>query len=453
MQLSIKGEKMLSVKNKKFICIVSSICSIVLIGLIVTVCVLFIPLKGKKYENLWLGPNSSYDINSHSVVVQKEADKDFVIVQLTDMQLWSSGKDNNFAFETAEKVIMQAEPDLVVFTGDNVSGVGVPELLKTFVNKIEELAVKYDFLWAPVFGNHDNEMRATPNWSGDQYLKASRENGGHCLFQKGPTNLGDEYGDLLGNYVINVKEGDKIVQSLYMLDNSAYANYSKELKNSVYEKEGRNNKERPFPYAQIEWCKWQANNINKLSGSVVPSIFFTHCAPYEMGNVLLKYVAGANGRLDGQIQDNSSSDDLQKQDSEGYWTISGAYNPPSGNTPEFKPASDIDNSYPVVDGKELKGILGRFAYVPGHALYNTGMVGSMKDLGLKGWFVGHDHENDIVFEYDNVMYGYGLKAGPSPKPWNSSYFFGGTKIVMDEAGQITPTHIITTKASDYWGKR
>ena len=200
---------MLSVKNKKFICIVSSICSIVLIGLIVTICVLFIPLKGKKYENLWLGPNSAYDINTHSVVVQKEANKDFVIVQLTDMQLWSSGKDNNFAFETAEKVIMQAEPDLVVFTGDNVSGVGVPDLLKTFVNKIEELAVKYDFLWAPVFGNHDNEMRATPNWSGDQYLKVSHKNGGHCLFQKGPTNLGDEYGDLLGNYVINVKEGDK----------------------------------------------------------------------------------------------------------------------------------------------------------------------------------------------------------------------------------------------------
>ena len=65
----------------------------------------------------------------------------------------------------------------------------------------------------------------------------SRENGGHCLFQKGPTNLGDEYGDLLGNYVINVKEGNQIVQSLYMLDNSAYAKYSKDLINSVFEKD------------------------------------------------------------------------------------------------------------------------------------------------------------------------------------------------------------------------
>ncbi|MDE6565522.1 MAG: metallophosphoesterase, partial [Clostridia bacterium] len=423
-----------------------------MLGIIITACVLFIPLTGKKYENLWLGPNSEYNIEKHSVIVEKDVDKDFVIVQLTDMQLWSSSKDNNFAFETAETVIKQVEPDLVVFTGDNVSGVGVPELLKTFVKKIEELAVKYDFLWAPIFGNHDNEMRATPNWSGDQYLKVSRENGGHCLFQKGPTNLGDEYGDLLGNYVINVKAGDKIVQSLYMLDNSAYAEYPKELKNAVYEKEGRNNKERPFPYAQIEWCKWQANNINRISGSVVPSIFFTHCAPYEMGDVLLKYVAGPNGRLDGQIADNSSSDDLQKQDSEGYWTISGAYVPPTGVTPEFKPASDSEVEYPIVDGKQLKGILGRFAYVPSHALYNTGIVDSMKDLGLKGWFVGHDHENDIVFEYDDIIYGYGLKAGPSPKPWNDSYFFGGTKIVMDNDGNISPTHIITQKASNYWNK-
>ena len=54
-----------------------------------------------------------------------------------------------------EEVIKRTDPDLVVFTGDNVSGVGVPELLKTFIKKIEALASKYDFLWAPVFGNHD----------------------------------------------------------------------------------------------------------------------------------------------------------------------------------------------------------------------------------------------------------------------------------------------------------
>ncbi len=73
-------------------------------------------------------------------------------------------------------------------------------------------------------------------------------------------------------------------------------------------------------------------------------------------------------------------------------------------------------------------------------------------MGLKGWFVGHDHENDIIFEYDDVIYGYGLKAGPSPKPWNGSYFFGGTTIVMDSNGNITPKHVQIIKAEDYWKK-
>ncbi len=163
------------------------------------------------------------------MIVEKQADKDFVILQLTDMQLWTSSKDNNAAFEIAEQTIKKTNPDLVVFTGDNVSGVGVPELLKVFIKQIEELAQKYNFLWAPIFGNHDNEMRATPNWSGDQYLKVSRENGGHCLFRKGPTNLGDKYGNLLGNYVINVKKANKLFNLCICLTTVLMQNMKKVL--------------------------------------------------------------------------------------------------------------------------------------------------------------------------------------------------------------------------------
>lgn len=434
---------MLSTKNKKIIIVISAIMAVVLLGIVVTVSVLFTRLKGSNYINIWFN-GIEYDIENHSVIVEKQEGKDFVILQLTDMQLWTNGKDNEAAFVVAEKAIKQAAPNLVVFTGDNVSGVGVPELLKTFIKNVESLAKKYNFLWAPIFGNHDNEMRATPNWSADQYLKASVDNGGHCLFQKGPTNLGDEYGDLLGNYVINVKQGDKIIQSLYMLDNSSYADYENSLLESIYQKEGRKNSERPFPYAQIAWCEWQAENINKLAGYTVPSIFFTHCAPYEMGNTLLKFVAGEDGRL-------GTTDDLKKQDNEGYWTLQVANDNNNGES-IIKPANSRseDIIYPLVDGKQLKGITGRFAYVPGHALYNTGIVDKMKKVGLKGWFVGHDHENDIIFEYDDVIYGYGLKAGPSPKPWNDSYYFGGTSIVMDIEGNITANHIQILKASDYW---
>lgn len=444
---------MLSVKNKKLIIIVSSVLAVLLLGIIITACVILIPMEGSKYDEKWFGPNQAYDLQKDSVVVQKEAGEDFVITQLTDMQLWSNSKDNAAAFEMAEKVIMRTEPDLVVFTGDNVSGVSAPELLKQFINKIEALAVKYDFLWAPIFGNHDTEFgsRNTKNWAGDQYLKVSTENGGHCLFRKGPTNLGDSYGDVLGNYVITVKEGDQIVQSLFMIDNGSYADYEDDIRNAINETEGRGyNSERPYPYAQIEWFKWQASNINKIAGKEVPSIAFTHCAPYEMGDAIRKYVSGSDGKL-------GTDDDLKKQDPEGYWTLPGGYsstNNGNGETtikPASEPTSDVE--YPLVDGKPMRGIAGRIAYVPGYALYNTGIVESLKSVGLKGWFVGHDHENDIIFEYDGMVYGYGMKAGPSPKPWNDSYFFGGTTIVMNEAGEITPEHFVLMKSSDYWAKR
>lgn len=437
---------MIAEKKKKSLIIISAVMAVLLIAIVVTACVILIPLKGKPYTSLWLGPNQEYDLQKDSVVVEKQAGEDFVITQLTDMQLWSKAKDNEAAFEIAEEVIKRTQPNLVVFTGDNVSGVSAPELLKEFIKRTEKLAERYGFLWAPIFGNHDSEFgsRTTQNWAGDQYLKVSRENGGHCLFRKGPTNLGDNYGDLLGNYVITVKENDKIVQSLFMLDNSVYADYEESVRDYYKETEGRSNAERPFPYAQIEWCKWQASNINKIAGAQVPSIFFTHCAPYEMGQTIKKYVAGSDGVL-------NTADDLKKQDAEGYWTLAGGYS--SGNTNDdvqINPAADLD--YPIIDGKPLKGIAGRIAYVPSHALYNTGIVESMKALGMKGWFVGHDHENDIILEYDDVVYGYGLKAGPSPKPWNFSYFFGGTKIVMSEQGEITPEHISVIKAGDYWNK-
>ncbi len=88
---------MLTEKKKKLIYIISGILSVLLLAIIVTACVLFIPLKGKKYEDIWAGPQQEYVLAEDSVIVEKQADKDFVILQLTDMQLWTSSKDNNAA--------------------------------------------------------------------------------------------------------------------------------------------------------------------------------------------------------------------------------------------------------------------------------------------------------------------------------------------------------------------
>ncbi len=125
---------MVSAKNKKLIIVISAVMTVVLLGIVVTVSVLFTRLKGSKYEDNWFA-SMQYDIAKHSVIVEKEKGKDFVILQLTDMQLWSNSKDNEASFVIAKKAIQQSSPNLVVFTGDNVSGVGAPEILKTFIKK------------------------------------------------------------------------------------------------------------------------------------------------------------------------------------------------------------------------------------------------------------------------------------------------------------------------------
>lgn len=139
---------MVSAKNKKLIIVISAVMTVVLLGIVVTVSVLFTRLKGSKYEDNWFA-SMQYDIAKHSVIVEKEKGKDFVILQLTDMQLWSNSKDNEASFVIAEKAIQQSSPNLVVFTGDNVSGVGAPELLKTFIKKVESLAKEYNFCGHP----------------------------------------------------------------------------------------------------------------------------------------------------------------------------------------------------------------------------------------------------------------------------------------------------------------
>lgn len=404
-------------QGKKILLIIGVVALLILLVAIILICVMFVPLKGKKHEEIW-DKNQQFDLKKDTFVLQKQKEKDFVITQLTDMQLWSNGADNDKAFEVAKQVIEKTKPDLVVLTGDNVSGVFADSKLKRIIEFFENQAKEHNFYWATVFGNHDNEVKVTKNWSSDQYEKVSIKNGGRCLFAKGPSNLGDEYGSVLANYVIVVKEQDKIVQTLYMLDNSDYADYAME----DVEKAERRAKERPLTKAQVEWCKWNAENINKIAGKVVPSLCFTHFAPYEMGNALQTYVAGKDGKINTQ-------DDIAKNDYD-LWEINAGEKTENG----------------------ILGIRGSFAYVSGYALFNTGAVDTLKPLGLKGWFVGHDHENDIIFEYQDVVYGYGLKTGPSPKPWNGAKCFGGTSIVMDEFGKITAMHHITDNASDYWKK-
>ena len=57
---------------------------------------------------------------------------------------------------------------------------------------------------APINGNHDGEGNVDLAWIANKYEEAEK-----CLFKQGPDNIGG-----IGNYIINIRENDKIVQSL-----------------------------------------------------------------------------------------------------------------------------------------------------------------------------------------------------------------------------------------------
>ena len=425
----LRRDIMVLTKKKIILIVVLSVFSLLVIAGSVTAGIMLSTLKGEDYSYQW-SSNQEFNKNTDTFEVEKTVGEEFEILQLTDIQLWSNGADNKKAFEVANKIIDTAKPDLVVLTGDNVSGAGIPSLMKDLIEFMEKKATEHNFLWAPVYGNHDSEMRVTKNWLGDQFNKVSVANGGHCLFKKGPTNLGDNYGENSGNFVINVVENNVIVQSLYMLDNSNYTSYSDEIKKANND---RTNQEIPITYSQIAWYKWNAKNINAIAGKKVPQLTFCHFAPVEAGEAFDRVgYFGADKKADkeGGVQDDLPRDNLGK-----FAVIDGDI---------MKNMATYDND---ATGTKVTG----YGYRPGTALINTGFVDVAKDLGLKGMFFGHDHESDAVIEYEGVIYGYGLKVGPSPRPWNGAAEFGGTSLMIGaDSNNLTITHMVSELAGDYW---
>lgn len=344
--------------TKKAKRIIISVISCILAALIIIACVLFFPLTGTKHTEIW-SAGDEFNI-SDIQTVEKQAEKPFKIMLIADIQLWSNPWDNKKALEDVKTLVKKSQPDLIVTLGDNVSGATSRFLLKDFIEVMES----FEIPWAPVFGNHDSEIPMTTlNWQGDMYEKAE-----HCLFKKGPSNL---YG--CGNYVVNITEDGKAVQTLLMFDNGRYIKYDNGEKHEIY-----------MGYEQTAWYEWNVKGIEKSEGQVVPSMTFSHFAQPEFREAVKKY-----GVLN---------------ESDGTYTI-----------PE-----------------EYGG--GKCGYLPNAAPVKSGFFAKCKELGsTKFIFSGHDHESNAHITVDTITFAYGLKTGPSPAPWNGAEYTGATIVTIGNA--------------------
>lgn len=224
-------------KAKKAIIItISVVLAILFAGFLCAYFLFLHHYHGTNPTNAW---NETDTFNIASIkTVQKNPDKDFVILNLADVQMcdlediWHMGKIKS----EIDELIKQTKPDLITLTGDQTWSNENLISLTSLIRWLDSYKIPY----APVFGNHDygnskNSSVLDQNACCDLY-----ERGKYSLFSRGPSNLGT-----LGNYIINIVEDGKIYKTLYMLD-------------SGYEDK--------ITSAQIAWTAWNAEGIKQANG-------------------------------------------------------------------------------------------------------------------------------------------------------------------------------------------
>lgn len=193
-----------------------------------------------------------------------------------------------------------------------------------------------------------------------------------------------------GNYVVNITENNVPVYTLVLLDNGEYTTNDDGSTREIW-----------VGYEQIEWYKWNIQGIAEEVGRTVPSMVFSHFALPEFRTAIETY---------GVVNEQT-----------GTFTIPEAYG------------------------------FGECNYLPSVSPVNSGFFDACKDLGsTKYLFCGHDHENNASITYQGITMTYGLKTGPSPRPWNFAEQTGGTLITIQGSGAeqaVTIEHIVDSEAS------
>lgn len=261
---------------------------ILLLGIIAAY--LLIPRRSPGYaDDTWEGAKS-FDI-SKITTLSKTPGQDFKILAITDTQFDNPFKSKKQIKADLAKMVNYVKPDLIVTVGDNFAGIFNHFHVKSFVKMMDEFGIP----WAPIYGNHERDFSADLVYLGQQMQKSNL-----CLFEIGPTNI-----DGVGNYIINIGEGDRIVASLVMMDCNA----------EVFLEDADGNRTGAYyespRHSQVAWYRDNISSITKYAGRVVPSILFTHTPLpefktaydlYQQGSDEVEYLGG-EGEVGGGLID------------------------------------------------------------------------------------------------------------------------------------------------------
>ncbi len=281
----------------------------------------------------------------------------FKIMQITDIQEVPDVSPDTIRL--LESAIEAENPDLIVYTGDQIKGYGVTykgkgselesavaKTIKTLLEPVTRRGIPF----AVTFGNHDRQVGISNK---DQLEK---------IYKTLPNYVGESANGMnlsAASYIpIKASDGsDKDVFNLYLFDSGTDA------KGGGYE---------PFDKKIIEWYKKTRDALKEKNGAYVPSIIFQHIPMPEYYNVLKRVKRGERGAIRAfrahkneyyKLGDTCAKDDILLE-------------PPS-----------IPNE-------------------------NTGEFNAISQCGdVLAVFVGHDHKNSFVGRYKNIDLGFTPSCG------------------------------------------
>ena len=196
---------------KRKLIIIFSIMGLLILLILFSIYFLFLHhYSGHFIEYEW---NEDEEFNINNIkTLNKEKDKDFIILNLADIQMCDLEDifHMNKIKKEIEFLVEQTHPDLITLTGDQTWSNENIISLKSLIRWLDNLKIPY----APIFGNHDFGNDGNNAVAGAYKCCDLYENGKYSLFKRGPSNL-----DSIGNYLINIAEDGKIIKTLVMMDN------------------------------------------------------------------------------------------------------------------------------------------------------------------------------------------------------------------------------------------
>ncbi len=209
-------------------------------------------------------------------------DGTFKIMQITDMQEIPAISKDTIAL--MERAVLEEQPDLVVYTGDQIKGYGVTykgkgeelerEVAQT-IGKLLEPVTKRGIPFAVTFGNHDCQVGISNQ---DQF---------YHIYKRLPNCIGEQAEgiDGGGTCAIPIEASDgsgRDVFELYLFDSGTDA------REGGYE---------AFDPKIIAWYRKQREDLREKNGMYVPSIVFQHIPMREYYEVLKLVDRGEKGAV------------------------------------------------------------------------------------------------------------------------------------------------------------